>query len=429
MIEIEVPYKPRAWAWELHNSTKRWSVLVCHRRSGKTTASINHLIRDALKTPNARFAYIAPYYKQAKAVCWDMLKHFVENVPSIKINESELKVDFPNGSRVQLFGADNYQALRGLALWGVVFDEYSQQPASVFTEVVRPALADHKGYAIWIGTPQGMNDFYRLYADHRDDPEWNCIMLKASESGILSQEELADMRKNMSGDEYNQELECSFNAALKGAYYTNQLSLARKENRITNVPYQPEALVNTFWDLGISDNTSIVFTQTIGREIHVIDFYENNGLSLPDYITMLRSKPYAYGVHSYPHDIMHKELGSGRSRYEIMQNLLGQQNCKVIQNLSVKDGIEAVRMIFQRCWFDEKKCQPLLDALASYTQEWDDKKGMFRDTPLHNWASHASDAARYMAVGFKEDIQSTLQKPLSYMPSKYKPRTPWTHVG
>lgn len=425
MPHIELSYEPRDWSYRLHDSNKRWNVLVCHRRSGKTTACINHLIRDAMREPNSRYAYIAPYYKQAKAVAWDMLKDYVRDISGVKINESELKVDFRNHARIQLFGADNYQALRGLALWGVVFDEYSQQPASVFTEVVRPALADHKGYAIWIGTPQGMNDFYRLYADHMSDTEWNCIMLKASESKILLQEELDDMKKNMSEDEYAQELECSFNAALKGAYYTAQLSLARKENRVTNVPYQPEALVNTYWDLGISDSTSIIFTQTIGREIHIIDFYENNGLSLPDYVSVLRTKPYAYGNHCFPHDIQHKELGTGRSRYEIVQNLLGAQNCRVIQNLPIKDGIEAVRMIFQRCWVDEKKCQPLLDALASYTQEWDSTKGIFKDRPLHNWASHASDAMRYLAVGYKEEIKTSSYKPTNYLPSKYKPRKPW----
>jgi hypothetical protein len=254
-------------------------------------------------------------------------------------------------------------------------------------------------------------------------------MLKGSESKILSQEELDDMKKGMSEDEYNQELECSFSAALKGAYYTSQLAAMRKENRAINVPYQPEIPVNTFWDIGISDSTVIIFTQTVGREIHVIDYYENNGLSLTDYVAYLKTKPYIYGNHHFPHDIENKELGTGRSRLEILQNFLGSQNCKVIKNISIKDGIEAVRIIFNRCWFDKDKTQHLLDALASYTQEWDIKKGMFKDNPLHNWASHSADAMRYLAVGYKEEIQPNFYKPQTYLPNKYKPRTAWTHAG
>jgi hypothetical protein len=419
---IEIPYKPREWSWRLHNSTQRWKVLILHRRAGKTTAALNHLIRDAVQTKGSMYAYIAPFYTQAKAVAWDMLKNFTKDIPEIKINESELRVDFPNGSRIRLFGADNYQALRGLALWGVVFDEYSQQPASVFTEVVRPALSDHTGYAIWIGTPQGMNDFFRLYKDHTEDKDWLCLMLKASESGILSQEELDDMKKGMSEDEYNQELECSFSAALKGAYYSSQIAEARK-NRITKVPYQPEAKVDTWWDLGISDSTSIIFTQTIGKEIHVIDFYENNGLSLPDYARVLNEKGYLYNTHNFPHDIANKELGTGRSRLEIMQSLLGREACKIVKELQIKDGIEAARMIFSRCWFDADKTIQLVDALASYTQEWDIKKGMFKDNPLHNWASHAADSFRYLAVGFKDQIAGGQSHKVGM--SKYNNQVNW----
>lgn len=353
-------------------------------------------------TENARFAYIAPYYKQAKAVAWDMLKQFSQPIPGVKFNESELRVDYPTGSRIQLFGADNTDALRGLALWGVVFDEYSQQPASVFTEVIRPALSDHKGYAIWIGTPKGRNDFFRLYEENKSDPDWMCVLIKASESGILDDEELGSARKGMSMDEYNQEFECSFDAAIKGAYYSHQLADCRRESRICSVPWQKEAKVHTFWDLGISDTTVIVFVQLAGREIQIVDYYENNGLDLESYALELRRKPYKYGLHYLPHDIKVRELGTGRSRYEVLGEHLGKGNMKIVPNLPIKDGIEAARLLFNRMWFDEEKCQKLLDALGSYTQEWDDKKGMFRDKPLHNWASHAADAFRMMAVGLKD---------------------------
>ena len=418
-MKVTIPYKQREWAKEFHSAKERWKVLVMHRRSGKTTACVNHLIRDALTTKDSRYAYIAPYYKQAKTVAWDMLKHYSRPIPDTKFNESELRVDYPNGSRIQLFGADNPDALRGLGLWGVIFDEYSQQPSSIFTEVVRPALADHKGYAIWIGTPKGRNDFYRIYDENRDKENWYVKLLRASESGIVDEDELKDAQSNMSLDEYAQEFECSFDAAIKGAYYSAQLQDCRREGRVTTVKYQPEATVDTYWDLGMSDYTCIIFAQKIGKEIHIIDYYENNNMSLDQYALELRKKPYLYNRHYLPHDIRVKELGTGRSRYEMLGKQLGVGTLDVLPALGLKEGIEAGRKIFPRCWFDKDKCAGLLDALASYTQEWDDKKGMFKDKPLHNWASHASDAFRYLSIGLKDQI---VTKSRSIKSSKYNPR-------
>lgn len=399
--EVRIDYAPRNI--EFHDNPARWKVLVCHRRWGKTTFALNHLIRDAMRIRNGRFAYIAPYYKQAKAVAWDMLKKYSLDIPGVKFNESELRVDYPGGSRIQLFGADNTDALRGLALWGVVFDEYSQQPSSIFTEVIRPALSDHKGYAIWIGTPKGRNDFYRLYEEKQADPDWLCILIRASESEIIDQEELESAKKGMSMDEYNQEFECSFESALKGAYYSAQLQDARRENRITKVDYNPSLPVCTYWDLGISDYTSITFAQQVGREIHIIDYYENNNLSLGEYALFIRSKPYNYDTHYLPWDAAPREMATNRSRKDIIIDHLG-NNVQITPNLTVKDGIEAARKIFPKCWFDKEKTAALVDALGSYTQEWDDKKGMYRDKPLHNWASHAADSFRYLAIGYKEQI-------------------------
>ena len=386
---IEIDYCPRDWAKKFHDSKERWKVLVCHRRAGKTVACLNHLQRDALRTPDSRFAYIAPFYKQAKNVAWDLLKHYAECVPDVKFNESELRVDYPNGARISLYGADNTDALRGLALWGVVYDEYSQQPARIHTEVVRPALSDHKGYAVWIGTPQGMNDFYRLYSEHLEDDNWYVELLKASDSGLIDSEELEDARREMSIDEYNQEFECSFTAAVKGAYYARQLETVRDNNQVIRVPYDPTVPVNTYWDLGISDTTCIVFAQMVNKEIHIIDFYEMNGQALEHYFKILDDKKYRYGTHWLPHDARARELGTGKSRYELFKSQLGADKVKIVPVLSVKDGIEATRVTLPRCWFDQEKTVSLMDALGSYSQEWDDKKGMFRDKPLHNWASHS----------------------------------------
>ena len=277
---ITIPYQPRSWIIPLHNSDKRWKVLVIHRRAGKTVGCINHLIRDALSKPSARFAYIAPTYKQAKTIAWDYLKFYSRPIPNIRVNESELRIDYPNGARITLFGADNPDSLRGMALWGVIFDEYSQQPGNIFTEIIRPSLADNQGYAIWIGTPKGKNEFYKLYEQAIKDPDWLGMLLTVDDTDVLPQSEIEDSRKVMTEDEIQQEYYCSFEAAIQGAYYGNLISDARSQGRITNVPYDPYVPVHTFWDLGISDYTSIGFFQLVGQEKRMIDFYQNNGLGL-----------------------------------------------------------------------------------------------------------------------------------------------------
>ena len=394
---ITIQYSPREWSRRLHNSTKRWRILVLHRRAGKTIASINQLIKDALITPNSRFAYIAPTYKQAKNVAWDYLKHYSEPIPKTKPNESELRIDYPNGSRITLYGADNPDSLRGIALWGVVFDEYSQQPGNIFSEIIRPALADHSGYAIWIGTPKGKNEFHRLYKIGMKEEDWLAMLLTVDDTKLIPQEELNDAKKLMTDDEYNQEWYCSFEAAIKGAYYSKEIAQARVDKRIGIIPYDPIVPVHTFWDLGISDYTSIGFFQVIGKEKRMIDYYQNNGHGLDHYVKVLKEKPYIYGSHNFPHDVEVRELGSGKSRKETLQSL--GIDVEVVKNIPVMDGINAGRITFQSLWIDEDKCSLFLDAIAQYTQVWDDKNGMFKDKPLHDWTSHASDMYRYFAVG------------------------------
>src|SRR6266487_2128562 len=144
MQQVIIPYKRREWTIPFHDSDKRWKVVVSHRRSGKTTAALNHLQRDALQVPNSRYAFISPTYKMSKNIAWDLIKFYSKVIPGIEYNEAELTVKYPNGSRLTLYGADNPDSLRGIGLWGVVFDEYSQQPSNIFTEIIRPALADHQ---------------------------------------------------------------------------------------------------------------------------------------------------------------------------------------------------------------------------------------------------------------------------------------------
>lgn len=369
---------------------------MAHRRCGKTIASINHLQRDALRIPESKWAYIAPTYKQAKAIVWDEIKKYSRVIPGIQYNESELTVIYPNGSKIRLYGSDNPDSLRGIALWGVIFDEYSQQPANIFTEIIAPALADHQGYAIWIGTPKGKNDFYELYQKSLKNDTWDSILLKASETKIIQESELDIQRLNMSEDEYNQEFECSFEAAVKGAYYAKELEQARKDERITLVPYDKFAPVMTAWDIGYNDSTAIIFFQKIRNEIRVIDYYENSGESLEHYVKVLREKEYNYLIHYLPHDARAKSMQTGYS----IEEVLSKQGLKVdvLPQESILAGINAVRMTFNRIWIDKIKCEKLLNALSQYQKEWDEKRGEFKDRPLHDWTSHGSDAFRYMCM-------------------------------
>lgn len=378
-----------------------------HRRAGKTVSAVNHLIRAALISSNTKYAYIAPTYKQAKNIAWDVVKEYARVVPNVKFNESELRVDFPNGSRITLFGADNPDSLRGITLWGVIFDEYSQQPSNIWTEIISPTLSSTRGWAVWIGTPKGKNAFYRLYEDNIDSEDWYTALLKASESGILPEEELAIQRKNMSEDEYLQEYECSWEASIKGTYYAKEMQQARTEGRITTVPYEPMLPVHTWWDLGVGDETTILFMQNASREWRIIDCYSANGEGFQHYAKVLKERGYVYGKHFAPHDIAVRMLGeTAMTRLAIARNLgiefetqvVGDKETTVVPMLSIDDGINAVRMRFNSLWIDEKKCAPLLDALIHYRKKWNDAMGRFEEKPLHDWSSHLNDALRYWAV-------------------------------
>jgi hypothetical protein len=418
---VIIPYEPRQWATRLHDTAKRWIVLVLHRRAGKTVAVLNHLQRDALKTPNSRFAYIAPYYKQAKNIAWDLLKHYAQPIPNVQFNESELSVKYPNGSKLQLYGADNPDSLRGIALWGVAFDEYSQQPSNIFTEIIRPALADHQGYAIWIGTPKGKNELYRLYEYGKVNDDWLSMLLTAEDTKLILESELLDAKKLMSDDEYAQEFMCSVEASVKGAYYATELLKARKEGRIKTVPYDPILKVHTVWDLGIGQKLGIGFYQGTMQERRMIDYWEGSEKDgIPQAIKALENKEYIYGKHFLPHDARATDISTGKTRIQLIQELKANWSFEIVPSLSVDDGIQRGKLLFNKLWIDEKNCQTFLDYIAQYRQEWDDNKGMFKEKPNHDFTSHAADVHRYAAV-VEDQMTNDTYKP--YEQPKWEPET------
>ena len=403
-VDQEIDYKPRDQIRAFHDRKERFAIIVAHRRFGKTVAAINDLIRSCFEIdrPNVRVAYIAPYLSQAKAVAWDYALEFTRDIPEIKVNHSELRIDFLNGARFRLFGADNYNAMRGLYFDAVVLDEMADFPASAWSNVIRPALADRRGSATFISTPKGKNEFWELWHEAQDDPNWFTAMLKASDTSILDQEELDEARRTMGDDRYEQEFECSFEAAIQGAFYAKEMKETTEDGRITRVPYDRAASVITAWDLGIGDSTAIWFAQFVGQEVRIIDYYENSGVGLDHYAKVLLDKDYHYEQHILPHDVQVKELGTGKSRLETL-DALGIRNIEIAPKLAVEDGIQAARTMIPKCWFDADNCTRGIEALRQYRRDFDEKLKTWRGRPLHDWTSHGADAFRYLAVGYRRE--------------------------
>ena len=399
-----INYRPRKLIKPYHNRSERFAVIIAHRRFGKTVAAINDLIKDALTIPlpKVRVAYIAPYYSQAKAIAWDYLREYTQDVEGVEYNTSELRVDFPNGARIRLFGADNADTLRGLYFDHVVLDEPADFPARAWPTVIRPALADRKGKATFIGTPKGKNQFYQTYVNAKQNKNWYTAMFKSSETGLLDPEELEEAKKAMGEDRFEQEFECSFEAAIQGAYYAKEMKKASADGRVSGVPYDPSIGVVTSWDLGIGDSTAIWFAQYVGQEIHLIDYYESSGVGLDHYAKVLSETGYHFEEHILPHDVRVKELGTGKSRLETLDSL-GIKNVKIAPKLGIDDGIQAARSMLNKCWFDEEKCERGIEALLQYRREFDERLKTWRGRPLHDWTSHGADSFRYLAVGKKEN--------------------------
>ena len=302
---------------------------------------------------------------------------------------------------MRLYGAgDDPDALRGIFLDGVVLDEYADMSPRMWSEIIRPALVDRNGWAIFIGTPKGRNQFWRLYEDAKDDPDWYRIIYRASETKVVDPIELEAAKKQMGEDEFMQEFECSWAAAIKGSYYGNLIIDAEKENRITKVEYDEALPVHVAWDLGISDSCALWFFQVTQGEVRIINYYESGGVGLDHYVKVMEELPYSYYGNDYlPHDAKVRELGTGRTRAETLINM--GRKPRIIPSHKVDDGINASRLLLTHCYFDEINCEQGLNALRNYQREWDDIKRVFKRNPLHNWASHASDSFRYLAMAYK----------------------------
>jgi hypothetical protein len=408
-------YSPRPHFLPYHERTQRYACLLAHRRAGKSFALINDMIVRAL-TPRPdglrqQFALMAPTQTQARAIAWAYLKEqsapFM-NLRGYKALEQHLSITLPDptnsnkpGSSVMLLGAENAERIRGMFLDGIAIDEAADISPHIISSIIRPALADRQGWLTISGTVKSIDDYlWTTYELSRKlSLLWFTMNLKASETGIIPQHELDDLRMNMSEEAYQVEFENNVNAAVTGKILLPYLN----QQQVTKVPYDPAGSATvTAWDLGMSDSTAIWVMQMCGREPHLLAAYQNSGKSLDHYVDWMKTLPYVnrLGAHILPHDSKVRELGSGKSRIEILRNM-GLRNIKVAPRLPKDQQIEAARLLLPRCWVNEETCADGLRALRNYSFSFDPKRQVFSQSPLHDQFSNFSDAFQVLAVGLK----------------------------
>lgn len=380
--------------------------------SGKDITAFNLAIRQCLRKKCTVY-YIFPTFRQARRVIWDAImndgRRILDFIPKEAIaakNEQEMKIRFVNGSFLQLVGSNDYNALMGTNPYAAIFSEYALQDPRAY-QFLRPILTANDGWALFISTPRGKNFLWDLYKIAENSPQWYCILQTVLDTKHISLEAIEQERLEgiMSEDLIQQEYFCSFSMGVEGSYYLKYLDKLNFNGQIGSVPWQPSYPVHTAWDIGVRDSTSIIFFQVLGNAIHVIDCYENNKEGLEHYIKVIKDRPYQYGTHIAPHDIRVREFSSGMTRLDKAQQL--GIDFVISANLSIMDGIEAVRTVLPRCWFDEAKCKNLIKSLENYRQEYDHKRKVYQNRPLHDIHSHNADAMRYLAVNVSNLSQST----------------------
>lgn len=428
MPAVELPHngwRPRRdqralWTY-LEQGGKR-AVEVAHRRWGKDDLALHYTACAAMQRIG-NYWHMLPQYNQCRKAIWEAvnprtgMKRIDEAFPTelrVVTRNTDMYLEFVNGSSWQLVGSDNFNALVGSPPIGIVFSEYALSNPQSWA-YLSPILEENNGWAAFISTSRGNNHLKAMLDHGRVTPGWFAQVLPATETPVFTEQRLLEIEAELIGTFgqelgealFQQEYYCSFQGAVLGAYYARQMALARKEGRITSVPYDTGIEVYTFWDLGVDDSMTIWFMQFVGREVRVIDYYECSGMGLEHYAKVLKGKPYVYGDHYLPHDAAVREMSSGehaRSRAEVAEDL-GIRPVVIVQrprNMdAVLNGIEAVRNSLGQCWFDERKCLTGIAALEGYRAKYDEDKKILSPHPLHDHCSHGADAFRTFAVGYK----------------------------
>jgi hypothetical protein len=407
---------------------KKRAIYVWHRRAGKDLLALNRILYGAMFEAVGTYWHIFPSYAQGAKSIWQETnsegRKYIDYIPReliAKKNEKELKITLKNGSIYQIVGSDNPDSLRGAGIKGAVFSEYAEQDPRVWG-TIQPMLLENNGFAMFNFTPKGQNHAYELYKMAQKMPDvWHSEIKTAEETGVFTKEQLEQVKSEILSegktlDFFNQEFLCSFNNPIEGAYYSKIIDDLDKQGRIGKFEWERQLPVYTFWDLGVGDATTIWFAQFIRNEIRIIDYIEDNNRGLDSYIKEVKDKPYIYADHYAPHDIVVREFTNGKSRIETALEL--GLRFLITPKLSVDDGINAVRSILPKCFFNEATTRRGLLALKNYKKEFDNKNNTFKLQPKHDWASHGADAFRYLAISYSENIGQQQQQQSHYI---YKP--------
>lgn len=426
-MEIEMP---NGWdcmshqipLWNYLNKGGKRAVAVWHRRAGKDSTAINYTAYDAIENTGV-YWHMLPSQRQARKVVWDGIdrlgRRIIDQAIPKTIRRStrsqEMQVELLNGSIWQLCGSDNFDSLVGANPRGVVFSEWSLCNPKAW-DYIRPILAENGGWALFIYTARGKNHGWTMSEMARKNPSWHHSLLTVDNTchpdgtPIITQEAIQEDRDSgMSEDMIQQEYYCSFEVAIPGAYFAKEIAAARADNRVCFIPVEPHLQVHTFWDLGISKGNSMViwFVQAIGNEIRVINHYEAENEPMSHYVQYVdkfkRDYKIEYGTHYAPHDINVRDLMSGKKRIDTAREM-GINFLTVDRTTDLNDSIEATRRLFSRCWFDETRCENGIAALASYHREFDEKHQVYKDQPVHDWASNSADAFRQMAQAWDDRL-------------------------
>ena len=404
-ITLPYGYTPRPYQiaplQALDKGAKRL-IWVMHRRGGKDLTIFNWVVKTIAVGQPKTVWYVFPTYSQAKMVIWDGMtkdgRKYLDYIPECLIakkNQQELKITFNNGSTFRLIGSDNVDRLVGAGPHIVVFSEASLHDPRAW-EYIRPMIVETDGIAIFIGTPRGKNKFYEMFLHAQSDPDWFAQLLTIEDTKAVSQDQVDKERHDgMSEEMILQEYYCSWDSSIEGAYYSRILSTMRKSGQIGVVPYNPDLLVYTCWDLGFTDSMVITYFQKHGEAIRIIDHYENHGYQLSHYLQELKKKPYIYGGHFAPHDgAAHDRAGNTfiqkAREYGVDFTLLQDR-------YTILEGIEKVRSMLNNTYIDMVRCERLILCLEHYRSEYDPIKQSYNKKPLHDFSSHSADCIRYLA--------------------------------
>ena len=416
ITNLEFQYTPRnyqrplvEYIFEGGTSGKR-AVVVWHRRAGKDITLLNVLTTAALFDRVGVYYYFFPTYGQGKKIIWEGIdgngrtfRSYIPQAAIARTNETDMLIEFVNGSILQIVGTDRFDSIRGTNPVGCVVSEYQDQNPRAW-ETVEPILAENGGWAAFAYTPKGHNHGFDLFEAAGTEPGWFREKLtiddtkKDDGSPVIKREYIESLRRRGVDEDFiQQEYYCSFDGSLQGSYYGHLITTARNEGRIKRVPWEPQLPVETWWDLGRNDMNVIWFSQSVGRTRRFIDYYENKNEGLIHYIKVVREKEYVYSAHVMPHDINVTEYSSNVKRIDTARSL-GLTNIRVAPKLSVQEGIEAVRRMIPRSEFDDFRCKKGIYALSEYHKEWDEETRSFSETPVHDWSSNPADAFRTGSV-------------------------------